>query len=214
MISNKSTLEYAHYNFGPYLFRSHLPDEIIKELISEGLNSQESYNDNLAGHLDHQFLYPADYQKKFYGQFIPYLKAYRMGHCKFHGLDPSFPIEIEPIDLWVNFMKAGDFNPMHTHGHDLSFVIFASVPNEIHIEAKNFKGTANEPGTINFNYTQQAKPKWATTAISHLPKTGELFIFPALLQHWVAPFKSDVTRISISGNLRYSNKDKFPKGYF
>jgi len=214
MSSDKTTLNYRHYNFGPFLFRSKLPDKILQELISEGLKSQESYNDQLAGHLDHQFLYPADYQNKFYSQFLPYLNAYRMGHCKFHGLDSSIPVEIKPVDLWVNFMKAGDFNPMHTHSYDLSFVIFASVPNEIHQEADQYVGTANVPGSITFNYTQQAKPKWATTSVTHLPETGELFIFPALLQHWVAPFKSDVTRISISGNLLYSNKNKFPNGYF
>ena len=31
-----------------------------------------------------------------------------------------------------------------------------------------------------------------------------MFIFPAWLKHWVAPFKSDVTRISVSGNVHDS----------
>jgi hypothetical protein len=41
-----------------------------------------------------------------------------------------------------------------------------------------------------------------------------MFMFPALLQHWVCPFKSKVTRISVSGNLRIINKDKLPRDYF
>ena len=36
---------------------------------------------------------------------------------------------------------------------------------------------------------------------SKLPKTGDIFIFPASLKHYVYPFKSKVTRISVSGNL-------------
>ena len=28
-----------------------------------------------------------------------------------------------------------------------------------------------------------------------------MFIFPAWLKHWVCPFKSDCTRISVSGNV-------------
>ena len=36
---------------------------------------------------------------------------------------------------------------------------------------------------------QQARPKWATTGVGiATPKTGEMYMFPALLQHWVAPF--------------------------
>ena len=39
-------------------------------------------------------------------------------------------------------------------------------------------------------------------------------MFPAMLAHWVAPFKSKVTRISVSGNMRFENKDKLPHDYF
>jgi len=31
-----------------------------------------------------------------------------------------------------------------------------------------------------------------------------MFIFPAWLKHWVSPFKSDCTRISVSGNIHDS----------
>ena len=65
-----------------------------------------------------------------------------------------------------------------------------------------------------FEFTQQARPGWATTGTSVAPKTGDFYMFPALLQHWVAPFKSKVTRISVSGNLRILNKDKLPYDYF
>ena len=111
-------------------------------------------------------------------------------------------------------MRSGDFNPLHTHGYDLSFVTYLSVPQEIHLENNEYEGLSAGPGSISFNFTQSANPKWATTEKHYIPKTGDLFIFPALLQHWVAPFKSNVTRISVSGNITFSNKSEFPAGYF
>ena len=44
----------------------------------------------------------------------------------------------------------------------------------------------------------------AITYQSIHPKEGDMFIFPAWLKHYVAPFYSDVTRISVSGNVANS----------
>ena len=41
----------------------------------------------------------------------------------------------------------------------------------------------------------------AVNFVSHFPKELDMFIFPAWLKHWVCPFKSDCTRISVSGNV-------------
>ena len=65
-----------------------------------------------------------------------------------------------------------------------------------------------------FEYGLQARPRWATTGTAIKPQTGDMFMFPALLQHWVCPFKSKVTRISVSGNLRIINKENLPRDYF
>jgi hypothetical protein len=43
---------------------------------------------------------------------------------------------------------------------------------------------------------------------------GDIYIFPAMLQHWVVPFKSKIERISVSGNLEITNKNDLPKNYF
>ena len=39
-------------------------------------------------------------------------------------------------------MKHGDFNPVHTHGGDYSFVIFLDVPKQLEKEANEFEGTS------------------------------------------------------------------------
>ena len=43
--------------------------------------------------------------------------------------------------------------------------------------------------------------KFSLTQNSLFPEVGDCFVFPAFLEHWVYPFKSDVTRISVSGNI-------------
>ena len=48
----------GHINWGPYVMKTQMEDRIVKKLLREGKKSKNSYNKNLAGHLDNQFLYP------------------------------------------------------------------------------------------------------------------------------------------------------------
>ena len=52
-----------------------------------------------------------------------------------------------------------------------------------------------------FEYTQQARPRYATTGMAIRPEPGDMYIFPAYLKHWVYPYKSDCVRVSVSGNV-------------
>jgi hypothetical protein len=46
-------------------------------------------------------------------------------------------------------------------------------------------------------------PEWNIRNHVIVPKKGDLYVFPALLSHYVAPFKSNIERISVSGNLSF-----------
>ena len=214
-MSKIKNVEYGHINWGPFVMRTKMPDYIIKRLLKDGdkLRKEDSYNKKLAGHLKSQFLFKKETQNWFYREISPILNAYRDGHCKFHGIE-NLQVELSFDDLWVNYMKPGDFNPMHTHGGDYSFVLFLDIPKKLAKEQEEFEGTSAKPGMLMFEYTQQAKPRYATTGTAIAPETGDFFVFPALLQHWVAPFKSKVTRISVSGNMKINNRDKLPHDYF
>ena len=212
-MSKIKQVDSSHINWGPYVMKTKMPDYIIKKLKTEGKKAKQSYNHALAGHLDNQFLYPPKVQQWFYSEIHPIIQAYRKGHCKFHGIE-DLTVELQADDLWVNYMQSGDFNPMHTHGGDYSFVLFLDVPKQLKKEQENYKGTSAKPGSLMFEFTQQAKPRYATTGTAVLPQTGDFYMFPALLQHWVCPFKSKVTRISVSGNLRIMNKANLPHDYF
>ena len=212
-MSKIKEVNYGHLNWGPFVLRTIMPDYITKKLLAEGKKAKKTYNHKLAGQLDNQFLYPNNVQQWFYNEIHPIIQAYRDGHCKYHNLE-NLKVELNADDLWVNYMKAGDFNPKHTHGGDYSFVLFLDVPKALEKEAKEFKGSGAKPGSLLFEFTQQAKPRYATTGHSVMPETGDFYMFPAMLQHWVCPFKSKVTRISVSGNMRIVNKDKLPRDYF
>ena len=203
----------GHINWGPYVMKTQVEDRIVKKLLREGKKAKTSYNKSLAGHLDNQFLYPREIQSWFYKELNPYVETYRKGHCRYHGLE-EHNVELLAEDLWVNFMKPGDFNPVHTHGGDYSFVLFLDVPKKLEEEQNAFEGTSVPPGSIMFEFGVNAKPKWATTGNFVLPQTGDFLMFPALLQHWVCPFKSKITRVSVSGNMEITNRDKLPKNYF
>ena len=104
------------------------------------------------------------------------------------------------IDLWINYMKEHEYNPEHTHGGQLSWVIFLQTPN-VEEEQKAYKGTATPPGSIAFHYGEPTHPKWADHTFNYQPQEGFMWMFPAQLRHMVMPFHTPGTRISVSGNL-------------
>ena len=213
MLRQVNKVEYTNLNFGPFVLKTKVSDYIIDRLKADGENLKVSYNDKLAGHLDHQFLYTEETRKWFYTEISPIINAYREGHCKFHNIQ-DLTVEIRPYDLWVNYMKAGDFNPIHHHGGDYTFVLYLDVPDELKKEQGASEATTSKPGGLIFEYGNYSRPRWDTTNYNIIPETGDMYMFPAMLQHWVAPFKSKVTRISVSGNLEIVNWNKLPGDYF
>tara|TARA_Y100001972_G_scaffold122867_1_gene169204 strand:+ start:575 stop:1201 length:627 start_codon:yes stop_codon:yes gene_type:complete len=206
-------IEYGNIPFGPYVMFTEIPEDMRLRLLSDGKRDLKSYHKRLAGHLHTQLKYNDETTRWFYRESSPIWQAYREGWSKWSGLKNE-RVELNAHDLWVNFMKPGDFNPVHTHGGDYSFVIFLDVPKKLTEEQDAFEGTSAKPGTLMFEFTQQAKPKWALTGQTFVPKTGDMIIFPALLQHWVVPFKSKCTRVSVSGNLEIMNRRELSNLFF
>ena len=57
------------------------------------------------------------------------------------------------------------------------------------------------PGGIAWFYGEGNRQ--CISAVNQLPKSGDLYIFPATLKHWVFPFRSKVERVSVSGNVLF-----------
>ena len=198
---NKSTkLEYQLLTWGPCVAKLKITDEFKNLLLKEGEESstkEYDYQNRLAGIIQKEFRF------RDYDVLLPYvdefLKLYTRIFEKWKGVPfkqaPSYLLRA----MWINYQRKNEFNPPHDHADDLSFVIYLKVPEEIKKEFKEYKGRSAGPGGISFIYGEGNRQ--AITYQSHFPEENDLFIFPAWLKHFVAPFKSDVQRISVSGNI-------------
>ena len=191
------------FNWGPCVTRFKIQDDFKKILLDEAKKSEIDFKDRLAGQIEKE----RGYSEKQRDIIIPYLSPYlgiydqafqRYQNKKYEHGAPEYALTA----LWCNFQRQHEFNPPHDHDGKLSFVIYLSIPEELKEENKNYKGKSCGPGGIQFMYGEG--PRDAVPYMSYFPQERDMFIFPAWLKHWVSPFQSDCTRISVSGNIHDS----------
>ena len=187
------------YNWGPCVVRMKISDDFKKLLLDEGNKNKTDYTTKLAGILDKEIGYNDESKSKIVPMLSKYLGVYNRAYEKY-VLEP-FEKEPEYIltALWINYQKPNDFNPPHDHDGKLSFVTYLQIPEELKEENQKYNGKSCGPGGIQFIYGNG--PRDCITHMSFFPQENDMFIFPAWLQHWVAPYKSNCTRISVSGNF-------------
>jgi hypothetical protein len=102
---------------------------------------------------------------------------------------------LQLVDLWLNVQRAGDYNPVHTHGGSFSGVIFLKVPPQI--SAERFDGQ------LCFHGPEEWHIQSFRTGMAHyvLPVPGDFYVFPAWQPHSVAPFRGEGERWSIAFNV-------------
>ena len=202
-----SAINYEVLRWGPCLVKTKITEEWRQLFLSEARASKIDFESRLAGMLKRQveFRDSSLFDKFFSDMFKMYdhaLQDWTGDRNIIAGGGEMYNLE----SLWANFQGPGDFNPPHSHGGALSWVIYLQIPDELIEENKQYKGTSAGPGGITFTYGDG--PREVITYQTYLPHTGDMYIFPAWLQHWVYPFKSDVERISVSGNVTNSVRIK------
>ena len=105
-------------------------------------------------------------------------------------------------ELWVNFQKKYEFNPLHDHSGMFSFVIWMKIPYnyENEKEVPWVKGSNGETAVGNFVLMDGSM----TNHVFFMNKDmeGHCVLFPSNFFHMVYPFyTSDEERVSISGNI-------------
>ena len=203
------------FNWGPCVIRVKVKEDFRKLLLEEGKKSTEDYTTKLAGILDKEVGYSDESKKKILPMLSQYIGVYDQAYQKFVNKPYDKTPEYVLSALWINYQRPNDFNPPHDHDGKLSFVIYLDIPDKLKEEQSVYKGKSCGPGGIQFIYGNG--PRDAITYMSFFPQAGDMFIFPAWLKHWVAPYKGDCTRISVSGNFHDSapinNIHKFAPKY-
>ena len=167
-------------------------------------------NECLAGNLQHEFFIPEgievvnpfimaliDAHNEKYPQFLPRARS------TINNKESKMSI----FNLWVNFQKKYEFNPLHIHDGLYSFVIWHKMPYTFEEEAKRFphmKKNECQAGCFNFIYTDPLGKVETEAITADKSFEGKMTLFPAKLAHCVYPFyTSDEYRISISGNIGF-----------
>ena len=196
-------IKYQVLQWGPCIVHLKISEEFQQKLLKgaeEARKENKDFRDNLAGIIKEEYAYEnrADYVEEISQFLTVYDEAYQKFKNEKYKVKPEYILNA----LWVNFMKKNEYNPPHDHSDFLSFVIFLKVPEEIKKEQENFIGNSAGPGSLSFLYGDGNRQ--SITYQSVKPEDRDIFIFPAWIKHYVAPFYSDVTRISVSGNISTS----------
>ena len=179
-------------------------DECIDE---KGLNP---VNGDLAGNIMHEYSIPKG--KPIVSPMLMHMvtefnKKYPNYIKKAHSTVNYKQVDIELFNLWVNFQKKHEFNPMHVHDGLYSFVIWHKVPYDIKDEKARLPNIRDEDfraGMFAFFYSEPGGKIYQEAIPVDKNWQGKIALFPASLDHCVYPFyTSDDYRISISGNIGF-----------
>ena len=190
--------------FGPYLWQSSISVDFKNQLLEKGLSHHKNdHRHALAGIIEKEYRYSEEDIIWFSKHITNHVSKYmNLSHNHYNVNEALKNLKMISLEsLWINVMEKGESNPLHGHDGDISFVIYLDVPDELVKENEIYTGRSSGPGKIEFHYGEYQKH--FISVHSFLPKTCDLLMFPANLKHSVNSFKSDVKRISISGNFKF-----------
>ena len=193
--------EHKYHHFGPYLAEMPVDPTYCAKLLKLGKTLKKSHRSNLAGQIHHEYIYGLQKDPWIFNEFQIYINTWLEGWRRFSN-KPKFNPKYKLFQMWINRMKAKEYNPIHIHLNcALSFVLWLEVPQQMLNETKKKETSASNPGDTCFLYGED---KWSVvTEKCFTPRVNTLIIFPADLRHSVMHFNSKVTRTSVAGNIKF-----------
>ena len=200
------------FPFGPPIYIDKIDENIIKELdvrIEEtGGKPEFDASGQLAGRIKKQ-----THLDKVISDTT---KNVILNHCKNFFEQTSggqeLPMSAMTLDsIWSNIQEAREYNPIHQHTGNFSFVIYTrndledlSVEeiqdNEYDNKVVDYDNQKPLAGMIELFYGEGNWMNW--TSFQHIPKRGDILIFPSWLRHTVyAHYETGKIRISVAGNV-------------
>lgn len=186
-----------------------VPQIVLDELkvqinnLQSDFSKGEKYNDTLVGEIEHEYGISPQFQTK---QYIKDLAQRFENESQYMSSNYNSIPSLNFNDLWVNFQKKHEYNPIHNHSGIYSFVIWYQIPYTFENELKYHYGKNDcMHGTFAFvSPTPTHNRHNIMSNVLNIDKTSEglIAIFPSTLTHTVYPFySSDEYRITIAGNI-------------
>ena len=200
------------FPFGPPIYIDKIDENIIKELdvrIEEAGGKPEfDASGQLAGRIKKQTHLDEVISDT--------TRNVILNHCKNFFEQTSggqeLPMSAMTLDsIWSNIQEAREYNPIHQHTGNFSFVIYTrndledlSVEkmqdNEYDNKIVDYDNQKPLAGMIELFYGEGNWMNW--TSFQHIPKRGDILIFPSWLRHTVyAHYETGKIRISVAGNV-------------
>ena len=189
--------------YNPGVLKTRIPVRIFAELTAD-LQKQVDlkpriYNNDLAGHLETELEYKihGSFKDCVEQTFVEYRNRFDFYQNNEYIIDNN---------SWVNFQKKYEYNPLHYHYQDISWVTWVSIPYNL-ADEENMPNVRNSNGTVasKFQFVYNRLDGGIFMQDLNIDHTweGVLIMFPAYLKHQVYPFQtSDAHRISIAGNIK------------
>jgi len=181
-----------------------VPDKILNFLKTG--HTINRHNHKLAGQIKNEFQY--DKRPEYFDNFIlektndPFIK---LQTNSISILSSSRPFYVE--QLWINYQKKYEFNPMHTHSGIYSFIIFLNIPFDLKDEDEYFPKTSNSESVASrLSFILNDPLGNIKGIIANVDKSfeGKMLMFSSKMNHMVYPFyTSNEERITVSGNISF-----------
>jgi len=194
-----------------------MPEDIFKEfgaLYDTVMKDEEliNFGDKLVGQVNSEpfvKISKLDEHKEFRDFCIDAVRNYAVVQKRQnYGHDPEKLAEIESdklnvklTSMWFVNQKPGEYNPIHVHtGCKVSAIAYLRTPKHQINDRKKHFGT---DGMVSFTNNSGNDFHWTNPTCHLKPVEGDFYIFGAMQQHMVWPFRSteeNDLRISLSFN--------------
>ena len=176
------------------------------QIINVAQKQPKNLKDGLAGNISKSI--ELDDQQNLFETFcVPSLKGLDEQFGRgWHPLNSGHTYDYKLTNLWVNYQKQTEFNPIHDHGGSYSFVVWMKIPtsNKEQRELPIAKESLNGDSISNFTfvYTDVIGNIRSLAIPMEKEFSGNMVIFPSRMKHQVYPFyECGEDRISVAGNF-------------
>lgn len=193
-------------------------DAEVQGMLRARFKTADKYKYSLAGEIEHEYILKqsaASIERFMQDAAVSYwtgLGRIDLAFVKHVIKRASNTVDPNIKDVWVNFQKKYEYNPLHFHSGKLSFVIWHKIPYDLARERDraSHRGANQSAGPGTFSFTYPDLFNYGNNSINThniiMDKSyeGHYVLFPSFLQHSVAPFyTSNDYRISIAGNMDF-----------